>query len=116
MHLLDTPLTLLLPLLPLLLLSPACGQAPAMGTVHTVITTECGGYFSWQTLGLVYSHRKSGQPGPLTRLLSCTEEQLKDQKVSMLYPWPSGFDCPLSCIPAPVHERVSDCCPATQRE
>ena len=55
-------------------------QAPA-ATVHTVITTECGGYFSWQTLGLVYSHRKAGQPGPLTRLLSCTEEQLKDQKV-----------------------------------
>ncbi|KAK9863378.1 hypothetical protein WJX84_005251 [Apatococcus fuscideae] len=54
-------------------------QAPA-ATVHTVITTECGGYFSWQTLGLVYSHRKAGQPGPLTRLLSCTEEQLKDQK------------------------------------
>ena len=66
----------------LLLLSLAAAQAPAMGTVHTVITTECGGYFSWQTLGLVYSHRKSGQPGPLTRLLSCTEEQLKDQKVS----------------------------------
>lgn len=81
-----------LPALLLLLLLPvpslANSQAPAMGTVHTVITTECGGYFSWQTLGLVYSHRKSGQPGPLTRLLSCTEEQLKDQKVSISCPSP----------------------------
>ena len=25
--------------------------------------------------GMVYSHRKAGQPGPLTRIVSCTEEQ-----------------------------------------
>ena len=53
----------------------AGAQAPA-ATLHTVFTTECGMYFNWQTLGLLYSHRKSGQPGPITRLLSCTPEDL----------------------------------------
>ena len=53
----------------------ARAQAPA-ATLHTVFTTECGQYFNWQTLGLMYSHRKSGQPGPITRLLSCNPEDL----------------------------------------
>lgn len=44
-------------------------------TVHTVITTECSPYFSWQTLGMFYSHRKSGQPGPITRIMCCTPEE-----------------------------------------
>ena len=26
-------------------------------------------------LGMVYSHRKVGQPGKITRLMSCTDEQ-----------------------------------------
>lgn len=26
---------------------------------------------------MIYSHRKSGQPGPLTRIMSCTQEELK---------------------------------------
>jgi hypothetical protein len=30
----------------------------------------------WQTLALVYSHRRVGQPGPITRLLSCSTEDL----------------------------------------
>ena len=37
-------------------------------------------YFNWQSLGIFYSHNKSGQPGPITRLLSCTPEQLKQYK------------------------------------
>lgn len=64
----------------------ACGTAlffalllaagsPAAGNVHTVFTTECGNYFTWQALGMVYSHKKSGQPGKITRLMSCTDEQ-----------------------------------------
>lgn len=68
-----------------------------------VITTECSAYFSWQTLGrargahshtlkrpcfipadagcwscragMFYSHRKSGQPGPITRIMCCTPEE-----------------------------------------
>lgn len=41
-------------------------------TIHNAFSAECGAYFVWQTLGLVYSFEQSGQPGRLTRLLSCT--------------------------------------------
>ncbi|KAK9813259.1 hypothetical protein WJX72_011566 [[Myrmecia] bisecta] len=44
--------------------------------MHTVFGTECNAFFDWQTLGLVYSHRKAGVPGPITRLLSCSEKEL----------------------------------------
>ncbi|CAI5459179.1 unnamed protein product [Closterium sp. Yama58-4] len=44
----------------------------------TLFSVECGPYFDWQTVGLMHSYRRSKQPGPITRLLSCTEEQLKD--------------------------------------
>lgn len=45
-------------------------------SMHTVFTTECTPYFNWQTLGLLYSHHKSGQPGPVTRLMSCTDQDI----------------------------------------
>ena len=53
----------------------AIGALRAEANVHTVFTTECGTYFTWQALGMVYSHKKSGQPGKITRLMSCTDEQ-----------------------------------------
>ncbi|KAK9271903.1 hypothetical protein L1049_002268 [Liquidambar formosana] len=37
---------------------------------------ECTPYFDWQTVGLVHSFHLSGQPGNITRLLSCTDEDL----------------------------------------
>lgn len=43
--------------------------------MHTVIPTECKNYFSWQSLGMFYSHRKTGQPGKITRILCCTKEE-----------------------------------------
>ncbi|PIA51431.1 hypothetical protein AQUCO_01100336v1 [Aquilegia coerulea] len=45
--------------------------------IHTIFSTECTPYFDWQTVGLVHSFHLSGQPGNITRLLSCTEEDLK---------------------------------------
>lgn len=50
-------------------------QAP--WRIHTLFSVECQDYFDWQTVGLVHSHRKARQPGPITRLLSCTEEEKK---------------------------------------
>eukprot|EP00250_Pteridium_aquilinum_P014285 c21892_g1_i2 orf=709-2682(-) len=46
-------------------------------TMHTLFSVECNNYFDWQTVGLMNSYRRSGHPGPITRLLSCTDEQLK---------------------------------------
>eukprot|EP00271_Cylindrocystis_brebissonii_P016813 TRINITY_DN4139_c0_g1_i1.p1 TRINITY_DN4139_c0_g1~~TRINITY_DN4139_c0_g1_i1.p1 ORF type:complete len:399 (+),score=34.71 TRINITY_DN4139_c0_g1_i1:281-1477(+) len=45
--------------------------------IHTIFSVECGPYFDWQAVGLMHSYRKSRQPGPITRLLSCTKEDLK---------------------------------------
>ena len=43
--------------------------------IHVVFSTECNMYFDWQTLGLVYSHRKvltklTNTPGRETMQLS----------------------------------------------
>ncbi|KIZ01491.1 hypothetical protein MNEG_6466 [Monoraphidium neglectum] len=87
-------------LLPLLLLlaggalAAAAGWAPVTGdnykeptdagNVHTVFLTDCTAYADWQTLTLAYSWRQSGQPGPLTRIMSCTDEEAKAHKPDTL--------------------------------
>jgi peptidyl serine alpha-galactosyltransferase len=90
-------------------------QCTGEASIHTVFTTECGKYFTWQSMGeptfhidfsdlaspaplgdhidclaanrqphlylpilpagMVYSHRKAGQPGPLTRIMCCTDAE-----------------------------------------
>lgn len=57
-------------------------RAPGSVTLHTVVPTECTMYFSWQSLGILYSHSKAGQTGPITRIISCTDEQKQTYKVS----------------------------------
>lgn len=54
--------------------------------IHTIFSTECSPYFDWQTVGLVHSFHLSGQPGNITRLLSCTDEDLKQYKGHDLAP------------------------------
>ncbi|XP_050233680.1 peptidyl serine alpha-galactosyltransferase [Mercurialis annua] len=54
--------------------------------IHTIFSTECIPYFDWQTVGLVHSFHLSGQPGNITRLLSCTDEDLKQYKGHDLAP------------------------------
>lgn len=46
-------------------------------SVHTVFSAECNPIFDWHSVGLFHSHKTSGQPGGITRLLACTEEQLE---------------------------------------
>ncbi|XP_071734965.1 peptidyl serine alpha-galactosyltransferase isoform X2 [Rutidosis leptorrhynchoides] len=54
--------------------------------IHTLFSTECTPYFDWQTVGLMHSFKLSGQPGNITRLLSCTDEDLKQYKGHDLAP------------------------------
>ncbi|TVU36129.1 hypothetical protein EJB05_18045 [Eragrostis curvula] len=54
--------------------------------IHTLFSTECSSYFDWQTVGLMHSFRLSRQPGNITRLLSCTDEDLKNYKGHDLAP------------------------------
>lgn len=60
------------------------GEAP--WRLHTLFSVECQDYFDWQTVGLVHSFKKAGQPGPITRLLSCTEEEKRSYKGMGLAP------------------------------
>ncbi|XP_027358629.1 peptidyl serine alpha-galactosyltransferase-like [Abrus precatorius] len=54
--------------------------------IHTLFSVECQNYFDWQTVGLMNSYRKAKQPGPITRLLSCTDEEKKNYKGMHLAP------------------------------
>lgn len=54
--------------------------------IHTVFSTECTPYFDWQTVGLMHSFRLSGQPGNISRLLSCSDADLKLYKGHNLAP------------------------------
>ncbi|KAG8470608.1 hypothetical protein KFE25_009029 [Diacronema lutheri] len=47
----------------------------ALGSVHTVFSTECSPYFDWQSIGVAHTHKLVGQPGPITRLSACPEEK-----------------------------------------
>lgn len=54
--------------------------------IHTLFSVECQNYFDWQTVGLMHSYRKAQQPGPITRLLSCTDEERKNYRGMELAP------------------------------
>lgn len=54
--------------------------------MHTLFSVECQDYFDWQTVGLVHSLRKANQPGPVTRLLSCTQDELSGYRGMNLAP------------------------------
>ncbi|KAK8936799.1 hypothetical protein KSP39_PZI012760 [Platanthera zijinensis] len=54
--------------------------------IHTLFSVECQDYFDWQTVGLVHSYHKAQQPGPITRLLSCTKEERQHYKGMRLAP------------------------------
>ena len=74
--------------------------------MHTVFSTECDDYFDWQSLGLVYSHRKSGMPGPITRLMACDQDNYRNADLVPTYTHPpfNGYDPGARCsqsVPAP---------------
>ena len=58
-----------------LLLSPSIAYR-----VHTVFCAECTNNFDYKSLGAFWSHRLSGMPGNVTRLLACDEGQLAKYK------------------------------------
>ncbi|KAH7414868.1 hypothetical protein KP509_14G014900 [Ceratopteris richardii] len=76
--------------------------------IHTLFSTECSTYFDWQTVGLIHSFAESGQPGSITRLLSCSDEQLKTYK---------GMDlAPTHVVPSySLHPLTNDWYPAINK-
>ncbi|CAJ1947549.1 unnamed protein product [Sphenostylis stenocarpa] len=78
------------------------------GRIHTLFSVECQNYFDWQTVGLMNSYRKAKQPGPITRLLSCTDEEKKKYKGMHLAP---TFEVPSMS----KHPRTGDWYPAINK-
>jgi hypothetical protein len=66
-------------LLAALLAARAAADAVAP-RVHTVFCAECTDNFDYKSLGVFWSHRLSGMPGNVTRLLACDEHQLARYK------------------------------------
>lgn len=79
-----------LPLLACLL--AACWAGLAQGgpaSVRTVFPTDCKDYFNWQTVAMVFSWRQAGQPGSISRVMSCTDEEAAAFDAAMLQIVPS---------------------------
>ena len=55
-------------------------------SIHTVVSTSCEPYTDWQCLGLYYSFRRARQPGVITRLASCTLEELRGRNIYWVMP------------------------------
>ena len=51
-------------------------HAAAAAKVHTVFSAECNPTFDWHSIALFHSHKTSGQPGNITRLLACNDDEL----------------------------------------
>ena len=52
-------------------------SALAAPNVHVVFSAECNHALTWQSVGIFHSHKAVNQPGPITRLLACSDEQLQ---------------------------------------
>ncbi|XP_057982304.1 peptidyl serine alpha-galactosyltransferase-like [Malania oleifera] len=77
--------------------------------IHTLFSVECQDNFDWQTVGLVHSFKKARQPGPITRLLSCTDEEKKHYRGMHLAPT-------LEVPSMTRHPRTGDMCRLIKRE
>ena len=64
--------------LPTILDDPIIGSEK--GAIHVVISTECfNSYFVYQALAMKYTFDKVGQPGKITRVVSCDEDEAKEK-------------------------------------
>lgn len=52
--------------------------------VHVAFLTDCSKYSNWQSLAMIFSWKMSGQPGKLTRVMCCSEEDVKKYPPSLL--------------------------------
>ena len=56
-------------------------MAPTPASLHTVFTSECNNVqFDWFATGVFESFRTSGMRGKITRLLACSDNDLKTYK------------------------------------
>lgn len=70
-------------LLLLLLVGGGSGTAEHQG-VHVAFLTDCQPYSNWQSVGMMWSFKMSGQPGSVTRVMCCSEEKRKTYNPHLL--------------------------------
>lgn len=66
--------------------------------MHTMVLGGCTKYFQWLSMGMYYSHEKSGQPGPITRILCCSDEERDSVPQVRSRCRPISSDAPLSFV------------------
>lgn len=49
--------------------------ATANTDVHIAFLTDCTMYSDWQTVGMAFSYKQTRQPGAVTRIMCCTDEE-----------------------------------------
>ncbi|KAL6753820.1 peptidyl serine alpha-galactosyltransferase [Haematococcus lacustris] len=52
--------------------------------VHIAYLTDCSLYSDWQTVGMAFSAKITAQPGAITRVMCCTDEQRKRYNQQLL--------------------------------
>ncbi len=60
------------------------GAGASLTPVHIAFLTDCTMYSDWMSLGMIFSFKMSGQPGSVTRVMCCTEEEEKNYPKAML--------------------------------
>lgn len=59
-------------------------KADGRPNVHVAFLTDCTPYSDWQTITMAWSFKQSGQPGPVTRVMCCTEDEYKKYNKDVL--------------------------------
>ena len=54
------------------------------GDVRVLLLTDCAKYQDWQTIAAAFAWRESGQPGGITRVANCKEEDRNKYPQAML--------------------------------
>lgn len=52
--------------------------------VHVAFLTDCTMYSDWQSVGMAFSFRMSGQPGDVIRVMCCSEKDRKRYSKGLL--------------------------------
>lgn len=68
----------------LLCVPTALSEVNTDSSVHVAFLTDCTMYSDWMTVGMAYSYNRSGQPGKITRVMCCSEDEKKKYPKEML--------------------------------
>jgi hypothetical protein len=62
----------------------ALAGAEDLTPVHVAFLTDCTYYSDWQSVGMIFSFRMSGQPGSVGRVMCCSDVERKNYDATLL--------------------------------